>query len=186
MAIFNFMTMEDYEQMKSSVLVATSKLSYFEEQTLKSNNAVNAFEKSVAKQFRFQSLLFKIFGKTVFFEKNAPKSEVFVTFMDFLKNIPEGKRELFFRRLFAQYGSLKKIALPCLMWLEAFNLNVEKPTYDANVMKVLLMFYEEQLFMVKFSGDTKGANDFNGFNTVKNLGKLSDVDMAWFSKEKGE
>lgn len=67
MAIFNFMTMQDYEQMKSSVLVATSKLSYFEDQTLKSNNAVNAFEKSVAKQFRFQSLLFKIFGKTVFF-----------------------------------------------------------------------------------------------------------------------
>lgn len=181
MTIFKFMTLEDYEQMKASVLVATAGLSYFEEQTLKSNNAVSAFEKSVAKQFRFQYMISKLFGKSFFFEKYAPKSDVFIALVGFLKSIPEIKRELFFRRLFAQYISLQKISLPCLMWLEAFNLDIEKPTYDANVMKVLLMFYEEQLLMVKFNGI--GGD---GFKVVKKFSNLSDVDITWFAKEKGE
>lgn len=183
MKIFNFMTLEDYEQMKSSVLVATAGLSFFEEQTLKSNNAVKAFEKSVAKQFRFKYLLSKFLDKTFFFEENAPKSEVFIALIGFLKSIPESKRELFFRRLFMQYTSLQRIALPCLMWLEAFNLSVNKPTYDANVMRLLLMFYEEQLFMVKFNGSVESDS---AVNVVKKFGNMSDVDMAWFAQEEGE
>ncbi len=67
------------------------------------------------------------------------------------------------------------------MWLEAFNLDIEKPTYDANVMKVLLMFYEEQLLMVKFNG-----SGGDGFKVVKKFSNLSDVDITWFAKEKGE